>query len=134
MAYVFRCLHIQCRMASVYAHVLYIKPRTQPSPQIHTQCCMPFLYAMYTHVIMYESEDSNPVLRFLYKGMFNSSACIVYETEDLAKSSDSHTVLYAIPICYVHTCMNLRTQIQSSDSYTKVCLIKVHILYIKLRT
>jgi len=131
MAYVFRCLHIQCRMASVYAHVLCIKPRTQPNPQIHTQCCMPFLYAMYTHVVMYESEDSN---RFLYKGMFNSSACIVYETEDLAKSSDSHTVLYAIPICYVHTCMNLRTQIQSSDSYTMVCLIQVHVLYKNLRT
>jgi len=50
-------------MPSVYAHVLYMKLRTQPSPQIHTQSYMPSLYD--TH--MYESEDSNPVLRFLYK-------------------------------------------------------------------
>jgi len=55
MAYVFRCLHIQCRMASVYAYVLYIKPRTHPSPQIHTH----------------------------------------------------YTVLYAINICYVHTCSHI---------------------------
>jgi len=53
--------------------------------------------------------------------------CIVYETEDSAKSSDSYTVLYAIRICHVHTCMNLRTHIQSSDSYTKVCWIQMHV-------
>jgi len=58
-------------MPSVYAHVLDMKLRTQPSRQIHTQRYMPSLHAMYTHV---ESEDSNPVLRFLYNGMFNSNA------------------------------------------------------------
>jgi len=53
--------------------------------------------------------------------------CIVYETPDSAKSSDSYTVLYAICMYSVHTCMNLWTQFQSSDSYTKVCLIQMHI-------
>ena len=36
---------------------------------IHSAIC--HLYVRCTH--MYESEDVNPVLRFLYKGMFNSS-------------------------------------------------------------
>jgi len=62
-------------MPSVYAHVLYMKPRTQPSPQIHTQCYMRSVYAMYTCTHVYESEDSYPVLRFLYEGMLNSNAC-----------------------------------------------------------
>ena len=53
--------------------------------------------------------------------------CIVYETPDSAKSSDSYTVLYAMCLYSVHTCINLWTQFQSSDSYTKVCLIQMHI-------
>ena len=57
MAYVFRCPHIQCRMASVYAHVLYIKPRTQPSPQIHTQSYIA-IPIWYTHVWIWGLKSS----------------------------------------------------------------------------
>jgi len=42
-------------MPSVYAHVLYMKLRTQPSPQIHTQRVIWHRYVQCTE--MYESVD-----------------------------------------------------------------------------
>ena len=83
------------------------------------------MYVKCTHT--YESVDSNPVLRFLCKGMFNSNAyqnigyspgtdapvhtCVytvhthgtysaVYESEDLAESSVSYTIHVHIQKAY----------------------------------
>jgi len=76
-------------------------------------------------IINLRSQSSLQIPNHTISYAFCIYTCIIYETEDSAKSSDSYTVLYAVCMYSVATCMNLRTWIQSSDSYTKVCLIQV---------
>jgi len=76
--------------------IVYETEDSAKSSDSYTVLCDPYMPC--THV--YESEDSYPVLRFLYKGMLNSNACqnIGYTACCRCPSSLSH-LLPVFPFC-----------------------------------